>query len=154
MTASATGRARSTRPVPAYIVRVEPAPSAPLLRVFVPGNAPSVNHMYVARHLTTEARAWRDAVALSLLPWRFPESAPRPDLRVSFVWVGMRSDIDNPCKLTLDGVKEGLAVDDKYVSELSLKKQKKTPQQERGAWIEVQVLPQPEQQQRQRQRRV
>ena len=124
------------------MVTVSLPPPAPLLRVWVAGNAPSVNHMYVARHLTPEARAWRDAVATSLLPWRFPESAPRPDLRVSFVWVGMRSDIDNPCKLTLDGVKEGLLVDDKYVSRLTIEKRPLARGGERGAWIEVTCLPQ------------
>ena len=148
MTTPTTAR-RPQRPraTPAYIVPVAPLPPAPLLRVFIPGNAPSANHMYAARgrgaarYLTTEAVAWREAVALSVMRWRFSERAPRPDLAVSFTWVGMRSDIDNPVKLTLDGVKLGLAVDDAYVSELRVTKRPLAHGGERGAWIEVSELP-------------
>ena len=60
---------RATLGSPAYLVKVEPVPPAPLLRVFVAGNPVSTNHMYggrgysSAKHLTAEARAWREAVS-------------------------------------------------------------------------------------------
>jgi len=143
-------RPRKPRATPTYIVPVQPLPPTPLLRVFIPGNAPSANHMYAARgrgaarYLTTEAVAWREAVATSVMRWRFSERAPRPNLAISFTWIGMRSDIDNPVKLTLDGVKLGLAVDDAYVSDLRVTKRPLSAgaeSRERGAWIEVTILP-------------
>ena len=125
-----------------------------LLRVFVPGNPASSNHMYgvrgnggngrgAARHLTAEARAWRDAVTLLTRAWRFPDDAPRPLLAVSFVFLGGRADVDNMVKLALDGVKLGLAVDDRYVMRLYAEKQPLPRGGTRGAWIEVTVLPPP-----------
>ena len=122
-----------------------------LLRVFVPGNPASSNHMYgargngrgAARHLTAEARAWRDAVTLLTTAWRFPDDAPRPLLAVSLVFLGGRADVDNMVKLALDGVKLGLAVDDRYVVRLYAEKQPLPRGGTRGAWIEVTVLPPP-----------
>src|SRR5690242_18342733 len=105
------GGSKSCRASPRTPTRVV---TTPLLRVFVPGNAPSANHMYAARgrgaarYLTLEALDWRGLVASYVMPWRYGETAPRPNLRVSLIWMGNRSDIDNPIKLTLDGVKMGL----------------------------------------------
>lgn len=140
------GGSKSRRATP-YLVKVEPSPPAPLLRVFVPGNPVSANHMHdargygAARRLTPDARAWRDAIALSVMRWRFAAEAPRPNLAVSLVWIGARSDIDNPVKLALDGVKLGLAVDDRYVTRLTIEKRPLAYGDERGAWIEVTELP-------------
>ena len=128
-----------------------------LLHVFVPGNPASSNHMYgvrgnggnggngrgAARHLTAEARAWRDAVTLLTRAWRVPDDAPRPLLAVSFVFLGGRADVDNMVKLALDGVKLGLAVDDRYVMRLCAEKQPLPRGGTRGAWIEVTVLSPP-----------
>ena len=129
----------------------EPEPvDAPLLRVFVTGKPISSNDMYgargsgAARRLTPEARSWRDAVAASVLAWRFPASAPRPILAVDCVFVGARADIDNLCKLVLDGVKTGLAVDDRFILRLVVEKQPLPRGGQRGAWIAVSVLPTPE----------
>ena|SRR5690348_1201611 len=149
MSSPTAARPKKPRAATPYLVPVIPLPPAPLLRVFIPGNAPSANHMYAARgrgaarYLTAEAVAWREAVATSVMRWRFSAHAPRPNLAVRFTWVGMRSDIDNPVKLTLDGVKLGLAVDDAYVSELGVRKCTLSRGAERGAWIEVTILPTP-----------
>ena len=134
----------------AHALSPNPEPTR-LLRVFVPGNPASSNHMYgargngrgAARHLTTEARAWRDAVTLLTRAWRVPDDAPRPLLAVSFVFLGGRADVDNMVKLALDGVKLGLAVDDRYVMRLCAEKQPLPRGGTRGAWIEVTVLPPP-----------
>ena len=128
--------------------------SGVILRVFVPGNPVSSNHMYgargygAARRLTPEARAWRDAVANSVLAWRFADDAPRPLLAVHCAFIGMRADLDNGFKLVIDGVKLGLAVDDRYIMRLCGEKQPLSRRGgssgsggERGAWIEVSQLP-------------
>lgn len=120
----------------------------PLLRVWVAGKPISSNHIYgargsgAARRLTPEARAWREAVATSVMPWRLAEHAPRPLLSVCCVFVGARADVDNLLKGTLDGLKEGLLVDDRYVVRVCAEKQPLARGGEKGAWIEVTQLPQ------------
>ena len=123
-----------------------PPQPTPLLRVFVAGNPISANHMYnargygAARRLTAEAVAWRDAVAVAAMPWRFAESAARPTLGISCRFIAARADVDNLLKLVVDGVKLGLAVDDRYVTRVCAEKVRGTIA-ERGAWIEVTQLP-------------
>lgn len=139
----------------AYPRALPPRPPEPdaeptrLLRVFVPGHPASANHMYgargqgAARRLTPEARAWRDAVTLLTARWRFPDDAPRPALAVCCVFLGARADVDNLLKLTLDGLKLGLAVDDRYITRLCAEKQPLPRGGMRGAWIAVALLPPP-----------
>ena len=124
----------------------------PLLRVWVAGNPASVNQMYITRKAATGALKrtkvmrsaavdWRDAVAVATMPWRFPESAPRPTLAVSCSFVGARADVDNLLKLTLDGLQTGLLVDDRYVMRVCAEKVPLAHEGERGAWIAVSCLP-------------
>ncbi len=153
MTPSPTAqRPKRPRASPSRIVPVVPPPPAPLLRVFVPGMPLSANHAYIKRKhasgqnkrdrlLNPYALAWRDAIATMVSPWKFPESAPRPTLSVDCVFIGGRADVDNLLKLALDGVKFGLAVDDRYVQRVSAEKRAKTPTIDRGVWIEVTCLP-------------
>jgi len=149
MTSPATTTpARRPRRPRATPIAVPPSP-VPLLRVFVPGKPVSTNLIYAARgyrhsrRLTDEAHAWRDAVTLSVMPWRLKSNAPRPTLAVSFVFIGCRSDVDNLIKTTLDGIKDGLAVDDRYVMKVCAEKRSLSAGAERGAWIEVTILPTP-----------
>lgn len=133
--------------VPKPPIMIPPTP-VPLLRVWVAGNPISSNHSYgargygAARRLTPEARAWREAVATSVMPWRIAESAPRPLLALQCTFVGGRADLDNMLKLLIDGVKLGLAVDDRFVVRLCAEKQSVPRGGEKGAWIEVTQLPQ------------
>ena len=141
------------QPLPVIAASPTPAPTH-LLRVFVPGNPVSSNHMYgvrgyaAAKRLTPEAKQWRDDVANSTLAWRFAADAPRPALSVACSFVGARADVDNLLKLTLDGLKLGLQVDDRYVVRVCAEKvplPARGPnggRGERGAWIEVMCLPQ------------
>jgi|GEM_PF-4997538 len=150
-TASAkAGGSKSRRAVP-YLVKVEPAPPTPLLRVFVAGNPVGSNHMYGnrktfdkamhTRHLTESARLWREAIAVTVMPWRYPREAQRPNLSVSCIFLGARADVDNLLKLTLDGLKDGLLVDDRYVLKVCAEKRPLSAGTEKGVWIEVSELP-------------
>jgi Holliday junction resolvase RusA-like endonuclease len=99
----------------------EQAPMISGLSVWVDGRPVSVNAMYGAlprggRYLRSDARAWRDLVwlAFRMQPHRFrPEQLP---LRVHCVFHGVRGDADNYLKLTLDGLKCALDVDDRCFS--------------------------------------
>jgi len=157
-TARRPRRPRATPATP-YLVKVEPVPPAPLLRVFVAGNPVGANHMYLKRRKASEgydddgkrrrsdralipnATVWRDAIANSVMQWRYPESAPRPWLEVSCIFIGALADVDNLLKLALDGIKKGLLVDDCYVLRVIAERRKLIPGTERGAWIEVSELP-------------
>jgi len=149
-TARRSLRPRATPATP-YLVKVEPAPPAPLLRVFVAGNPVGSNHMYGnrktfdkamhTRHLTESARLWREAIAVTVMPWRYAPEAQRPNLSVSCIFLGARADVDNLLKLTLDGLKDGLLVDDRYVLKVCAEKRPLSAGTERGAWIEVSELP-------------
>ena len=145
-------RAAATTARTPYIVPVAPMPPTPLLRVFVPGAAASGNHMYINRKEATgqhkrtkvhtpRAAQWIKDVAQSVQQWRFPENAPRPRLAVSCTFLNTRSDLDNLLKPTLDGLKIGLMVDDRYVVKLTAEKLPWVRNGERGAWIEVTQLP-------------
>lgn len=152
------GGSKSRRAVP-YIVKVSPPEPAPLLRVFVAGYPVGANHMYLKRKkggetydddgrkrysdraLTPNATIWRNAIANSVMQWRYPESAPRPALEVSCVFIGALADVDNLLKLALDGIKRGLLVDDRYVMRVIAERRRLSPGTERGAWIEVSELP-------------
>jgi len=149
-TARRPRRPRATPATP-YLIKVEPVPPAPLLRVFVAGNPVGSNHMYGnrktfdkamhTRHLTESARLWREAVSYCTMPWRYAPEAQRPNLSVSCIFLGARADVDNLLKLTLDGLKDGLLVDDRYVLKVCAEKRLLSAGTERGAWIEVSELP-------------
>jgi len=129
-----------------YLVKVEPPEPAPLLRVFVAGKPVSTNQMYgsrggAAKHLTPNAWAWREAVALSTMRWRYAEGTKRPNLAVSCVFSGVQADVDNLLKLALDGLKAGLMVDDRYVTRVCAERRPYSRSDEKGAWIEVTELP-------------
>jgi Holliday junction resolvase RusA-like endonuclease len=145
-------RPRASPSTPPYIVSVQPPAPAPLLRVFVPGAAASGNHMYINRKEATgqrkrikvhtqRAAQWIKDVAQSVQQWRFSEHAPRPRLAVSCTFLNTKSDLDNLLKTTLDGLKIGLMVDDRYVVKLTAEKLPWVRNGERGAWIEVTQLP-------------
>jgi Holliday junction resolvase RusA-like endonuclease len=121
------------------------------LRVFVAGNPVGSNHMYGnrktfdkamhTRHLTESARLWREAIAVTVMPWRYAPEAQRPNLSVSCIFLGARADVDNLLKLTLDGLKDGLLVDDRFVLKVCAEKRPLSAGTEKGAWIEVSELP-------------
>lgn len=111
------------------------------MSVWVDGKPISVNSAYGARarggrYLTPEAKAWRDFVwlAFKMQPHTFtPEQLP---LAVSCTFYGVRGDADNYLKLTLDGIKLALGIDDKHFSPITcaVVRSKKDGQ---GARIEV-----------------
>jgi Holliday junction resolvase RusA-like endonuclease len=118
-----------------------------LLHVWVAGRPISANRMYGARgrsgharRLTKPARQWRKDVAYSVLPWRVSERAPRPTLAVSIAVVGVRGDVDNYSKLICDGLKIGLAVDDRYFARVSVERRPAERRGQLGAWIAVAAL--------------
>ena len=91
------------------------------MSVWVEGKPISVNSAYGARtrggrYLKSEARAWRDLVwiACKMQPHGFtPEQLP---LAVHCTFYGVRGDADNYLKLTLDGLKVAINLDDRYFS--------------------------------------
>lgn len=120
--------------------------TTPLLRTFVAGHPVSTNQMYgsrggAAKHLTPAAWAWRESVALSTMRWRYAAGAKRPNLAVSCVFSGVQADVDNLLKLTLDGLKDGLMVDDRYITRVCAERLPYSRNDEKGAWIEVRELP-------------
>ena len=120
--------------------------TTPLLRIFVAGHPVSTNQMYgsrggAAKHLTPAAWAWRESVAISTMRWRYAEGAKRPNLAVSCIFSGVQADVDNLLKLTLDGLKAGLMVDDRYVTRICAERLPYSRSDEKGAWIEVHELP-------------
>ena len=142
---------------------VEPEPT-PLLRVFVPGRPISVNSTHVKRAAASGrmrrdrvveplARGWREAIAYEVMQaarsgaaemnWRRLRETKRPRLAISCIFIGSRADADNLLKLAVDGIKEGLMVDDRYVVRLYAEMQPLPRGGTRGAWIEVSVLPPP-----------
>lgn len=120
-----------------------------ILRVFVAGKPASVNKLYAARRgtyakrLDPEAQVWLNTVAIETMRWRFPERMPRPRLAVHLTLVGIRAnaDIDNYAKTILDGLKLGIAVDDRYIHRLVIERGEAAYKGQRGAWIEVWRLP-------------
>lgn len=104
------------------------------LRIVIAGRPVSSNHAYTpitrrgkqvpgVRVLTQAALDWRDAVADSVRQQYLIARAlddlppvtswPRP-LRLSLYYRHCKMDLDNSLKVTVDGIKRGLGVDDRY----------------------------------------
>jgi Holliday junction resolvase RusA-like endonuclease len=98
--------------------------SEPILRIEVPGRAVSANaRLGYNRHterkfLTKEARAWKKTVAecawASCVAQGKAWSVHPYPLRIVCHVYGTRADADNLSKLLLDGLKEGIGVDDRH----------------------------------------
>lgn len=105
------------------------------LEVWCAGRPVSVNHAYGSgfsrrRYLQAEARAWREAVRDETVKARLAarENALRPaayrlPLRVVCTFYGCRADADNLLKLTVDGLKAGLGIDDAHYAQIEAEKQ-------------------------------
>lgn len=109
------------------------------LEVWCAGRPVSVNHAYGSggrgrcsrrRYLHAEAREWRDAVRDETIKARLSarENALRAagytlPLRVVCTFYGTRADADNLLKLTVDGLKAGLGIDDKHYAQIEAEKQ-------------------------------
>ena len=94
----------------------------PLVIITVRGHPVSVNEMYGSRarggrYLTPDARNWkycvRDESAFAWHALRSAVFAPH-SLRVRVNIFGWRGDADNVLKLVLDGVKDGIGIDDRH----------------------------------------
>lgn len=91
------------------------------MNVWVEGKPVSVNSAYGnrrggGRYLTDAAQTWKMFVwaAFKMQPHTFaPDQRP---LAIHCVFYGVRGDADNYLKLTLDGIKTALGVDDQYFS--------------------------------------
>jgi Holliday junction resolvase RusA-like endonuclease len=114
--------------------------------VWIPGNAPGVNHYVVhtrtgAHYMTPRARDWLEAAkAMVWLAgyeqhWLNPQTAYT--FAVSIEHTCSRQDVDGPVKVILDAVAQGLGFDDKRVSSLSVKRIVGPP---RGARVRVWAL--------------
>jgi Holliday junction resolvase RusA-like endonuclease len=101
-------------------------------------------HLY----LSDAASAWEMAVATDVRTQmdtrrlkRWWVEAGQPQLRVSVTFYGVRGDIDNYLKTTLDGLKHAIGIDDKYYSpieaHLGEKLRADGSRQPQGARIEI-----------------
>ena len=123
----------------------------PLLAIHVKGKPISVNRMYRqskwgGRYLAPEAQAWQGMVWTAAYEKRMgiPKGSVHatfpPDGRYrvvcTFFHIRGNADADNLLKLTLDGLKTGLHVDDRFFTTVEAHKSsdKRQPQ---GALIEV-----------------
>ena len=113
------------------------------LSVWVEGRPISVNMAYGNRrgghgkYLKPEARAWSDFVwiAFRIQSHIFaPEQLP---LRVHCTFYGVRGDADNYLKLTLDGIKRAIGIDDRHFSPVTAEVVRKRNAGQQGARIEV-----------------
>lgn len=110
----------------------------PCLSVWCAGHPVSVNHAYGSggygrsrwRYLQAEAREWRNAVRDETIKARLSArenplraAAYRLPLRVVCTFYGTRADADNLLKLTVDGLKAGLGIDDKHYAQIEAEKQ-------------------------------
>lgn len=126
------------------------------LEMYVKGTPVSTNHMYgstrhQARFLTQPAMAWREAVSSETVSARLDagESSasvttkPAPyhlPLKIGCVFYGSRADADNLLKLTIDGLKEGLGIDDRHFAVVESGKAPtfmRNGRRFRGCWIGV-----------------
>lgn len=127
------------------------------LEMYVEGQPVSVNAMYGSRlagsvngptkFLTAAAKAWRDAVAAETRTERLTagENPSKPalytlPLKVACLFYGSRADADNLLKLTLDGLKEGLGIDDRHFAVVESGKAPtfmRNGRRFRGCWIGV-----------------
>ncbi len=131
-----------------------------LCDIWVAGHPISVNAAYghrraqtgapVGAYLTRAARDWRTAVASAALLYRqaisadvrfhLTSSSPRfrtQTLQVMCEVVGVRGDVDNYLKLALDGLKQGLQIDDRYISYASATRGSPTRAQPQGMRLTV-----------------
>lgn len=125
--------------------------ATPLLAIHVKGKPISVNRMYRqsrwgGKYLAPEAQAWQGAVWTAAYEKRMgiPKGTARATFppgatyRVvcTFFHIRGNADADNLLKLTLDGLKTGLHVDDRYFT--TVEAHKSTDRlQPQGALIEV-----------------
>jgi Holliday junction resolvase RusA-like endonuclease len=126
-------------------------PSRLLCDFWVAGHPVSVNAAYGHRraqagaYLTRAARDWRTAVATEAMLHRQAITAearfhitsiyPRyrtQTLHVACEVIGVRGDVDNYLKLALDGLKQGLQIDDRYISVAHVTRVKRTPHTPQG----------------------
>lgn len=103
-----------------------PRPRIPItaMSVWVDGRPISVNSAYGprargGRYLKPEARAWRDLVWLAFKMQRQKLTIEQVPLAVSCTFYGVRGDADNYAKLTLDGIKLALGIDDRHFSPIT-----------------------------------
>ena len=98
----------------------------PLCTITVHGKPVSTNAMYGTarngrRYLTKAARAWKKIVCeeawLAWLDLHRTDAALNligETMRVHCVFFGVAADVDNLLKCTLDGLKDGIGIDDRY----------------------------------------
>ena len=125
--------------------KTKPAQSLTIsgLSVWVEGHPISVNSAYGTRrggrgrYLTAAAQEWRQFVwiAFRIQSHIFaPEQLP---LRVHCTFYGVRGDADNYLKLTLDGIKRAIGIDDRHFSPVTAEVVRKRNNGQQGARIEV-----------------
>lgn len=124
--------------------------TSPLVRFTVYERPVSVNaalrkaprgHLYQ----TPQARSYVDSVQWECLLWRAEQGyglgLPFPGLergaRVRLTVWGVRGDADNYAKLSLDGLKGGLHVDDRHFTDVQCLKIRSKPGMAPGVRIEV-----------------
>ena len=114
-----------------------------MLSVFVPGKPVSINMAYGAgrqsgnrRYLTTEALAWRDSVSYITMQKLGTMGRPHGEIEVHCTFRGTHADADNLGKLTIDGLKYALHLDDRFFNPIVLAKEKLNGR-ERGCLIEI-----------------
>ena len=106
------------------------------LFITLPTVPPSANHMYVnnprtrGRFISKEAKSWKEGAStiikneIQQQQWTVP---PKTSLRVSVIIQHpyiLRFDVAGKEKALLDALSDAIGVDDRYVMELVLKKQK------------------------------
>lgn len=127
------------------------------LELYVEGRPVSVNAMYGSRlvgsvngptkFLSVEAKAWRETVRAETWTERLTQGENpaktadyRLPLKVACLFYGCRADADNLLKLTLDGLKEGLRIDDRHFAVVESGKAPtfiRNGRRFRGCWIGV-----------------
>lgn len=108
-----------------------PHADTPLLTITVRGKPCSANSMYrhTARgvHLTTAAKEWKACVRdEAWIEMRDTRAQLRMTLGACYhvvcIFYGVKGDVDNMVKTTIDGLKEGIGVDDRYYSSIEAHK--------------------------------
>ena len=121
----------------------------PILTIDVPGRAVSANarlgynRRTGRKFLTKAAREWKDTVAMYAFAeyalryrCRKPHRYPQPPLRIVCHVRGCRADADNLSKLILDGLADGIGIDDRHFRTVEMHATAKG-RNEPGATIEV-----------------
>jgi Holliday junction resolvase RusA-like endonuclease len=95
-------------------------------------------------YLTKAAREWQAAVAaeawlqLTLLQLQHEHLPLAPaELRVSCTFLGVLGDADNYLKATLDGLAEGLQINDRYFNPVQAARKRGPRGAQKGAVIEI-----------------